>query len=332
MRLDLGRPGKHCSSVRLQGHDNGGCKHWVELSIVTIIGASAGPTLLIIGGTHGDEYEGQLIASELANQIDASTLKGRLILLPILNVPASVACQRHSPLDGRDLNRTYPGRPDGTISEVLAHFVINTLLPHADFVIDLHSGGTLSQYVPCAMMMCSGSRDLNIAMLAAVKNFGAPYGIIFRNTSSPGSMETEGTLEDAAHRRGIRAISTELGGGGYVTSDSLAVGRRGIRHLMAFVGLTDQHVHNKSNCRLMECMDASQYLISPSDGLWEPLVQLGDQVEVGKPVCRLFRADELMSAPQILRSQSVGVVVTKRVPARCRRGDFLVITAREFSK
>jgi predicted deacylase len=283
----------------------------------------------MIAGTHGDEYEGQLISIELAQGIDAAELTGRLIVLPMLNLPACHAGHRHSPIDARDLNRTYPGRADGTISEVLANFVASTLLPQADFVIDVHSGGWESQYVPCAMMMSSGKKELDADMFAAVESFGAPFGIVFQETDNPGSMRTKGTLEDTAHKRGIAAISTELGGGGFLTSDTLAVGRRGIRNLITYLGLTRNYADNKSDCRMMECIDASQYIVATDNGLWEPLVQLGDPVKIGTPMCRLFSTSDLMQAPEILFSQSAGVVIAKRVPARCRRNEFLLITARD---
>src|SRR3546814_17665386 len=90
---------------------------------------------------HGDEYEGQIAVSRLARELDPASVQGRVIMLPAVNLPAVMADTRLSPVDGRDMNRCFPGDPRGTFSEMLAHFLDGTVLPLADVSVDLHTAG-----------------------------------------------------------------------------------------------------------------------------------------------------------------------------------------------
>ena len=102
----------------------------------------SGPTVLFTGGVHGDEYEGQIAVSRLARRhCDPAPIKGRVIMLPAVNVPAVLNDTRLSPVDHRDMNRCFPGNPRGTFSEMLAHFIDTVLLPLVDVSVDLHTAG-----------------------------------------------------------------------------------------------------------------------------------------------------------------------------------------------
>src|SRR5680860_367038 len=99
-----------------------------------------GKTILAIGGTHGDEYEGPVGLKNLIQELDPRSLvSGRLIVMPVFNVPAFQAGQRASPLDGMNMNRAFPGDAQGTITARMARFMTDELLSRADVVIDIHS-------------------------------------------------------------------------------------------------------------------------------------------------------------------------------------------------
>ena len=103
-----------------------------------------------MAGNHGDEYPGQVAILRLMRELDQQPeqVRGRLILIPALNVPAAKAATRLSPLDGKNLNRSFPGQADGTPTEMIAHYLTTVLFPLADIVIDIHTGGRSVDFYP----------------------------------------------------------------------------------------------------------------------------------------------------------------------------------------
>ena len=107
------------------------------------MGRGDGPTALITGGNHGDEYEGPVALFNFAGRADISDIHGRVILVPAMNYPAFQIARRVSPIDSANLNRAFPGRPDGSITQIIADYFSRALLPLADYVLDIHSGGKM---------------------------------------------------------------------------------------------------------------------------------------------------------------------------------------------
>src|SRR3954463_9445115 len=108
---------------------------------ICVIRNGKGPTALLTGGNHGDEYEGPLALYDLARKLDPKTVSGTVIIVPAMNYPAFRAGTRTSPIDKGNMNRSFPGRPDGTVTEKIADYFQRELLPRADIVFDFHSGG-----------------------------------------------------------------------------------------------------------------------------------------------------------------------------------------------
>ncbi|TGV17774.1 succinylglutamate desuccinylase/aspartoacylase family protein, partial [Mesorhizobium sp. M4B.F.Ca.ET.143.01.1.1] len=118
---------------------------------ICVIRNGKGPAALLTGGNHGDEYEGPLALYELARTLDPSQVSGTVIIVPAMNYPAFRAGTRTSPIDKGNMNRSFPGRPDGTVTEKIADYFQRELLPRADIVFDFHSGGKTLDFVPfCA--------------------------------------------------------------------------------------------------------------------------------------------------------------------------------------
>ncbi len=118
----------------------------VRVPLYVACAKQPGATIVAIGGTHGDEYEGPVGLKNLVQGLNPERLAaGRLIVIPVLNVPAFRAARRASPLDGGNMNRAFPGDSAGTITERIARFVTDEVLTRADVVIDLHSVGPVSR-------------------------------------------------------------------------------------------------------------------------------------------------------------------------------------------
>jgi N-alpha-acetyl-L-2,4-diaminobutyrate deacetylase len=120
---------------------------------ITVVKNGDGPTILFTGGNHGDEYEGSIALMKLAGALESAEVRGRVIVVPALNLPAVRRGTRLSPIDGRNMNRVFPGRRDGTVTEMIADYVTRHVLPMADVVVDIHSGGKTLDFVPSAVEM-----------------------------------------------------------------------------------------------------------------------------------------------------------------------------------
>src|ERR1700712_15851 len=150
--VDFDAPGAQYGFVRLFHSVHRSAYGFIPLPMV-VLQNGTGPTALFVSGTHGDEYEGQVALCNLARSLRPEAIQGRVILLPAANLPAALAGRRTSPIDDGNLNRLFPGDPDGSVTEQIAWFVEHELVARADMVVDLHSGGSSLMYVPSALMM-----------------------------------------------------------------------------------------------------------------------------------------------------------------------------------
>ncbi len=148
-----------------------------------------GTTVLMTGGIHGGEYEGPISLMRLVRELDIDDVAGRVIILPCLNLPAVQAGTRVSPVDGRDLNRCFPGRNNGTVTEVIAHYIHDVILPEADAIIDLHAGGQSLSLVPYISMHYLENEMQSRQTHKALSAFNAPYQVIMKEFSGDGLID-----------------------------------------------------------------------------------------------------------------------------------------------
>ena len=173
LAIDLDGPGRCIGDLMLRWSDNANPLGYHPIPIISIRGGD-GPVVLIIGGTHGDEFEGPAAIMRLAQKLAPDALSGQVILIPALCAPALAAASRVSPLDGANLNRAFPGDPDGGPTAMLAHFVETVLMPRCDAVIDLHSGGMAAFFQPCALATRTADASLYGRNLDLARAFGLP--------------------------------------------------------------------------------------------------------------------------------------------------------------
>ncbi|WP_157188236.1 succinylglutamate desuccinylase/aspartoacylase family protein [Nitratireductor pacificus] len=292
---------------------------------VVVLNGSPGPTLLCTAGVHGDEYEGQIALSRLARAIHPDRLSGRLILVPVVNPAASAAATRTSPIDGVNLARSFPGRADGSPSEQVAEGVTRLLLPLADCLVDLHSGGKTLDYLPCAFGRLPGDRPLAEKTLDLMLAFAAPHTVVMR------SPEASGTMVSTALERGIPAMATELGGGGGVTPRTLAVAERGLMNVLAHLGLMERPGSKPADTRLMG-VEPGGFLRAPGSGFFEPLHTLGAAVQAGEAAGFLWDLERPDRELEALAMPDDGLLVCRRVPAGCAQADVLLHLAKDVTR
>jgi hypothetical protein len=237
-------------------------------------------------------------------------------------VAAAAAGVRTSPIDEGNLNRAFPGDPNGTPTFAMAHYYDSVLFPMADAFIDVHSGGTSMDYLPFASICLCGDAATDAKARDLLAAFDAPISIVW-------DAVDQRMAEVAAAKRGVAAVSGEFGGGGTVARGGVEVVRRGIESSLGHLGILKGGAATKGNSRRMEIPTNDFYVFATTSGLFEPLAELGDTVEVGDPCGLIHFADDPARAPVEARFRASGLVVCRRHPARVERGDCLGHLARD---
>jgi uncharacterized protein len=174
----------------------------IEIPLIVMNGADDGPLLWIDGAIHGDEHEGPISIFRLMQQVNPKELRGALVGVPVLNVGAWESSQRGNPMDlfTYDLNRIYPGRADGHLTERIAHIHHETMLQFADMEISIHSGGAHS-FLAYAQFYTPTDAGTELA-----KAMGPKWDLLLKSFSDKGSPQA------AMKSKGRPAITVELGG------------------------------------------------------------------------------------------------------------------------
>ncbi len=285
---------------------------------VAVLSGGPGPTALLTAGTHGDEYEGQVVLHRLLRETDPAQVAGRLIILPALNLPAVREARRVSSVDGQNLNRSYPGSARGGPCDQIAHTVVTELLPLADLAMDLHSGGSNGHYVSSAFIYEGPSPEAWDAKRRVGRQMGLPWSIVVPERFEPGSFST------AADDAGVTMISTELGGGGEVTPAIVAAAVHGLRRVLAGAGIltASQDTPPAPRTRWVRLL-ADGSVHTPLRGLFEPIARVGDQVEAGDLLGRVHPVEELGRPSADVVAHREGAIVSARRPPLVDLGDCL---------
>jgi N-alpha-acetyl-L-2,4-diaminobutyrate deacetylase len=304
---------------------------WGKVMVpIVVIKNGAGPTALLVGGNHGGEYEGPVCLLKLARELPAEEIRGRIIILPALNLPAVMAGQRVSPTDGLDMNRSFPGRPDGTVTQVIAHYVHEVILPLCDAVLDLHSGGYSLDLYPYISMHTLPDPKQRANTRAALEAFQAPVGLIMTEFTG------EGLLDYAVERMGKIFLCAEMGGSGRLTPHTLQLTEVGTRNFLKHLDILDGDIvtcveRDLPAMRIMETPDPENYHYVAVNGIYEPFFDLGASVSAGQPLGQVHFVQHPAREPQVVRTQSSGILIGTRGPGFVEGGDCVGLVAYEVS-
>ena len=294
---------------------------WGSVMIpITVVRKGKGPTALLTGGNHGDEYEGPIALFDLARNLGAADVSGRVIILPAMNYPAFVAGTRTSPIDKGNLNRSFPGRPDGTVTQKIADYFQRELLPRADVVLDFHSGGRTLDFLPFCAAHILPNKEQEARSFELVEAFSAPYSMKMLEIDAVGMYDT------AAEEMGKIFITTELGGGGTATARSAGVAKRGVMNVLRYAGIVAGNVEAASTTWL-DMPDGDCFSFSEENGLIEPLIDLGERVGRGEVVARIYPIGRTGVAPHEIRSKMDGILCARHFPGLVKAGDCVSVVA-----
>ncbi len=311
--IDFEKSGKQVSWVNLPYSVTRSAYGMIAIPL-TVVKNGSGPTAFLMAGNHGDEYEGQIALCKMIRALDPARIQGRVIIMPAANFPAAMAGARVSPIDGGNLNRSFPGDPERGVTQEIAHYIDSVVFPKSNFFADLHSGGSSLAYVPFASTNEGPDAALNKRSLDALTAFGVEYSVVWKHADprySPG----------AAIKRGLPNIAGEFGGGGSVNGPMLKNVERGLWRVLKHLGIWDGPTEPAQKTRYMNVPGIDYHVHAPEQGLFEPATELGDWVKAGQLCGHVHFVDNPGREPVACFFKRDGLVVCKRHPARVERGD-----------
>ncbi len=294
---------------------------WGSVMIpITVVRNGEGPTALLTGANHGDEYEGPIALFDLARRLRAEDVTGRAIILPAMNHPAFAAGTRTSPIDRGNLNRAFPGRPDGTVTEKIADYFQRHLLPLADIVLDFHSGGRTLDFLPYAAAHALADKRQEALCFSAVAAFSAPYSMRMIEIDAVGMYDT------AAEEMGKIFVTTELGGGGTSRAETVRIARQGTMNVLRHAGIVAGAVASQPT-QWLDMPSGDCFSFAEDEGMIETMVDLGEAVVEGQIVVRIHAVGRTGGAPHEIRAKLSGILTARHFPGLVKPGDCAAVVA-----
>ncbi|CAB3639405.1 N-alpha-acetyl-L-2,4-diaminobutyric acid deacetylase [Paraburkholderia sediminicola] len=290
---------------------------------IAVLKNGGGPTALLTGGNHGDEYEGPIALMKLLQRMPSMQINGRLIVVPGLNFPAFLAGRRTSPIDGANMNRIFPGRRDGSVTEMIAHYVDTELFPRADFVFDIHAGGASFDHLPTLLVAPPADPGRRSAYQRIIDAFASPYAMVMD------LLGEDRTYGAAIERHGKLFLCGEFGGYSTCNPDGLAIVEEGLQRVLSVLGIESRETlpPPRYDTRWLSVQGERHYVFSSTRGIFEPTFRIGDAVKDGQLAGRVFDPHAPWAAPVELRFRGAGTVMVVRSFASVEPGDCVALIA-----
>ena len=262
-------------------------------------------------------------------ELEPECITGQIIFLPAVNAPAFYAGRRTSPLDWTgeaNLNRMFPGNQYGPPTEMIAWFITTQIVPRGDAFFDLHSAGKSIDHHPSVKIRLMGDARKDALQMRFLEDFGAPLGIV-------GDRVHQTTLSGEILPLDKIYLSTELGGAGNIRPWIRSFAYNGMKRCLRELGVlrTGEELPDPEHKVALKAMQTGDhYIFAHKDGMFEPVVNLGDNVEDGQFAGCIWNLKEPWEAPDELHFNKGGVVFCKRTPALCEVGDTLFFTLSDY--
>ena len=315
--IDFESRGRRDYFVRLE-HPSVWGSYLIPVTVLAGPAAKPGRGIVGFGSTHGDEYEGPVVLKHLLREIPTEDVVGRVILVPVLSVPAFRAGEREAPDDGGNLNRAFPGDAKGSITSRIADFVHRFIFPQVHTVLDLHSGGEVARFLPLSSVHFVPDAAQRKAMEETARGFGTRIIMRYQNL-------TPGLLTSTAESLGKITVGTELGFGRALQPEGVSMGRQGF--LTAAIrqeqmkGPVPENRHTPPAEQIL--IDASapgSSVLAPTDGHFEPVVDCGAEVRKGQRIAWLHDFGRIDEPPLELVAPHDGFILCEAWNARVFQG------------
>ena len=325
--IDWQQEGKQVGDLRVQWSDNLVPLGYHSVPII-YYNRGQGPKVLLLGGVHGDEFEGPSSLMRLVQDIDPAKVAGKIMIFPALNRPAVTVSARNSPLDDKNMNRIFPGKPNGTPTEMIGYHIESVVLPNCDAVIDLHSGGKASYFTPSTLVTEVANQEVMQASLGLAKAFGLP------TLWKLGEYNDDRSVNSAAARNAVPMIATELGGGGGSSPELVKASEEGLYRCLDHLGVYPYPADKENGTgakieRIVEVQDANHSIFAPGRGLFDRGVNAGSYV-LEEDIAGSFHWLEEPDRPsRTLRFPAAGFVSAHLNRGMVNRGEMLYLITQE---
>ena len=253
----------------------------LEVPVVEVTGAGDGPRLVVLAGVHGCEYASMAAVRRWALGLEERELRGRVVAVPVLNLPAFRARTPFVvPDDGKNLNRCFPGDPAGTLADRLAYDAFTQLISGSDALVDAHTGDMVEALEPFALYDTGPAE-------ARARELASAYGLGYVIRQEPGpDRAVGGSTSAAAAAAGIPAIIAEAGGCGLVERAAVDAHVRGLDRILATLGMTGPPQGpaqaDAGPAQEPAYLRRFLWLRCQDEGWWEPAVSPGEAVAEGQ--------------------------------------------------
>lgn len=248
-----------------------------RIPVSVLNGAADGPVLALIAGTHGYEYPPITALQRIRKDLDAADLRGTVILVHVANPPSFFGRTiYYSPVDGKNLNRVYPGRRDGTLSERIAWTITREVIERADYVVDMHAGDGNEALRPYLYMPVTGDRKLDEAVRGMAVAFGVDHIVIDAGRLRPADDSLY--VDQTALTRGKPAMTTETGRLGSNDAQWVDMAEAGALNVMRHLGMLEGE---PAGVQGIVWLSGYEVVTSPETGIFRPRVREGYAVAEG---------------------------------------------------
>ena len=296
--IPLPPPGERATGEFTFGGDPGLEKY--RWPFIAISGTSDGPTVLITAGIHAAEYTGIEAAIRIGRALDPLQVRGTVLVIPLLNRPGFYERSIYvNPEDNDNLNRLFPGRPDGTWGERFAHRLLTEIVTKCDNAIDLHAGDLIEDLTPFVIYRQTGDPALDARITRMANAYGAKWAV----KSAP-TGERPGSLYAVACLNGVPAMVAESGGRGLLIEADVARHVKGVTNILRAVGALAGVPDLVKPPTIVNSFD---WLRSPAEGIFHPRVEVGRMIKKGDVVGELV--DLVGEALATMRAPTSGVLL-----------------------
>ena len=249
-----------------------------QIPVVVLHGAKDGPTLALVAGSHGTEYTSIVAIETLIGSLDPSQISGNVILVPLVNIASFEQKVVHlNPVDGKNMNRFFPGNADGTQTERAAFVLTKEVVDKCDYLIDYHGGDLDESLRPYTYWMVTGNKKQDAVSRQMALAFGLDHIII--SDDRPNDPKATKYLDNTAARRGKPSITVEAGYAGVVETDDIAALVQGTRNVMRLLKMLPGDPHSIEHPVWIK---STADVTSPESGIFYPLIKRDTYVEAGR--------------------------------------------------
>jgi uncharacterized protein len=287
----------------------------LSIPVAVVNGAKPGPVLAIVSGAHGTEYASIIAVERLIQQLDPRSLRGTVILVPLVNVPSFEQKVAHvNPIDGKSMNRFYPGRADGTQTERASLAITREVVDRSDHLIDLHGGDIDESLRPYSYWTKTGNEKQDAISREMVLAFGLDTIIV--SADRPKDPAASRYLENTASTRGKPSLTAEAGHAGTVEADDVKALVDGCVGVMRYLRMVDGSPAAVESPVWIESVAS---ITSEVNGIFYPLVKRGAYVQKGMKVG--YVTDYLGKTVLEAKAPDSGVVLFVRAVPSMTKGE-----------